>query len=42
MSWCLQATITDAAFAHLAGVHELDVYGCSPAVQQAAALLLAP
>ena len=29
MSLCSQATITDGAFAHLAGIHTLDMRGCS-------------
>ena len=29
MSHCDQKTITDAAFAHLAGIHTLDMSGCN-------------
>ena len=28
MSYCDQAGITDAAFAHLGGIQELDIDGC--------------
>ena len=31
MIGCTQATITDAAFAHLRGIHTLDMWGCSQA-----------
>ena len=31
MSWCNQATITDGAFAHLAGIHTLDMGLCTQA-----------
>jgi hypothetical protein len=31
MSWCSQATIGDGAFAHLAGIHTLDMRYCSQA-----------
>jgi hypothetical protein len=29
MTWCDQHTITDGSFAHLAGIHTLDMAGCS-------------
>ena len=28
MSFCNQDTITDCAFAHLAGIHSLNLWGC--------------
>jgi hypothetical protein len=31
MTFCDQATITDAAFAHLAGIHTLDMSWCRQA-----------
>ena len=31
MSWCNQATITDAAFVHLKGIHTLDMSACPQA-----------
>jgi hypothetical protein len=31
MSFCRQATITDGAFAHLRGIHTLNMSGCSQA-----------
>ena len=29
MSWCSEASISDAAFVHLAGIHTLDMSWCS-------------
>ena len=39
MSGCKQATITDAAFAHLRGIYALDMRGCLPAIISAAMAL---
>ena len=36
MKHCSQATITDGAFAHLAGIHTLDMRYCSQATITAA------
>ena len=39
MALCAQATLTEAALAHLAGIAELKVYGCRPAFVRAAKAL---
>jgi hypothetical protein len=40
MSSCRQATITNAAFANLCGVHTLDIHGAGETITAAAFALL--